>query len=72
LNDFLSIRQITILVAALTALSAVVVGGLLILTDQLFEARLERASAVHIMADTSGRTGSTPRALDRPEHGFKE
>ena len=57
LSDFLSNRQMAVLVFALTALSAVVVGGLLILTNQLFEARLARASAVHIMADTAGRTG---------------
>jgi hypothetical protein len=62
-SDFLSNRQIAILVAALTALSAVVVGGLVILTDQLFQARLERASAVHMIADTS-RGRSPSRSLE--------
>jgi hypothetical protein len=64
LSDFLSNRQMTILVAALTALAAVVMGGLLILTDQLFEARLERARAVPMIADTFHRSGSTPRSFE--------
>lgn len=64
LSDFLSNRQMAILVVALTMLSAIVLGGLMILTDQLFQARLERASAVHIMADSSIRAGSTPGALE--------
>jgi hypothetical protein len=64
LIDFLSNRQMAILVVALTALSAVVLGGLLMLTDQLFQARLERASAVHMVSDTTIRSGSTSRSLE--------
>lgn len=58
LNEFLSNRQMATLLTALTALTAVVVGGLVILTDQLFQARLERASAVHMITDSSIRGGS--------------
>jgi uncharacterized membrane protein len=65
LVDFLSNRQIAVLLAALTALSAVVLGGLLVLTDQLFEARLERASAVHIITDTAGRSGPASPSPDK-------
>jgi hypothetical protein len=64
LSDFLSNRQMAVLVAALTALAAVVMGGIVILTDQLFEARLERARAVPMIADTSNRSGSTPRSSE--------
>jgi hypothetical protein len=58
LNEFLSNRQMATLLTVLTALTAVIVGGLVILTDQLFQARLERASAVHMITDTSIRDGS--------------
>ena len=58
MNEFLSNRQMATLLTALTALTAVVVGGLVILTDQLFQARLERASAVHMITDSSIRGGS--------------
>jgi hypothetical protein len=64
LNDFLSNRQMAALLTALTALSAVVVGGLVILTDQLFQARLERASAVHMVTDTPVRGGSPSQPLE--------
>jgi uncharacterized membrane protein len=70
LSDFLSNRQMAVLVAALTALSAVVVGGLLILTNQLFEARLHRASAVHIISDTVGRSGSLSPSPDKTGVAF--
>jgi hypothetical protein len=70
LSDFLSNRQMAVLIAALSALSAVVVGGLLILTNQLFEARLQRASAVHIIADTADRGGSASPSSDKAGFAF--
>jgi hypothetical protein len=70
LSDFLSNRQMAVLVATLAALSAVVLGGLLILTDQLFEARLHRASAVHIIADTAGRGGAASPSSDKAGVAF--
>ena len=70
MSDFLSNRQMAVLIAALTALSAVVVVGLMLLTNQLFEARLHRASAVHIIADTAGRSGSASPSSDKAGVAF--
>lgn len=65
MSEFLSNRQMAVLLTALTAFAAVVVGGLVILTDQLFQARLERASAVHMFADTSIHDGpASSRSLE--------
>ena len=64
LNEFLSNRQMAVLFGALTAIAVVVGGGFLVLTDQLFQARLQRASAVPTITDMSSHNGSTSRSFE--------